>query len=84
MARPRGASPAPAECTVVSVSNAGIDDIIARLEEIGESLGEQTMMLLREAIERGETSRPVAEKVISQARRAVDKAVHLLSGLSAQ
>ncbi|MFM8825722.1 MAG: hypothetical protein ACKOFT_01425 [Actinomycetota bacterium] len=66
------------------MSNAGIDDIIARLEEIGESLGEQTMMLLREAIERGETSRPGAEKVISQARRAVDKAVHLLSGLSAQ
>jgi hypothetical protein len=42
------------------------------------------MTLLRDAIERGETARPGDEKTVSQARRAVDKAIHLLSGLSAQ
>lgn len=75
---------ATGECTVVPVSTPGIDDIISRLEAISESLGEQSMMLLRDAIERGETARPNDEKIVSQARRALDKAIHLLSGLSAQ
>lgn len=77
-------SSATGECTVVPVSTQGIDDIIARLEEISESLGEQSMTLLRDAIDRGETARPGEEKTVSQARRAVDKAIHLLSGLPAQ
>lgn len=80
----RGDIIATSECTVVPVSTPGIDDIISRLEAISESLGEQSMTLLRDAIERGETARPNDEKVVSQARRALDKAIHLLSGLSAQ
>ncbi len=84
MTRPGGNSAPVFECTVVTVSSRVIDDIIARLEEIGETLGEESMTILREAIDRGETVRPPDEKVVSQARRAVDKAIHLLSGLTSQ
>lgn len=57
-------------------------DIVSRLESISESLGERAFDLLREAVASGSGHRPPEEKVIAQARRAVDKAVHLLSGLT--
>lgn len=57
-------------------------DIVSRLESISESLGERAFDLLREAVASGSGQRPPEEKVIAQARRAVDKAVHLLSGLT--
>ena len=59
------------------------DDVVARLEAISETLGERTFTLLREAVASGSGQRPPEEKVISQARRAIDKAIHLLSGLGA-
>ena len=40
------------------------------------------LRLLRDAIEKGETARPPEERVVAQARRAVDKAISLLSGIS--
>lgn len=55
-----------------------IDAIISELETISERLNDEAMKLLTEAIQNGETNRPPMEKKISQARRAVDKAAHLL------
>lgn len=55
-----------------------IDAIVEELKAISERLNDASMLLLSDAIERGETVRPTMEKHISQARRAVDKAVHHL------
>jgi predicted DNA-binding protein (UPF0251 family) len=55
-----------------------IEAIVNELEAISERLNDAAMAALSEAIERGETARPPIEKRISQARRAIDKAVHHL------
>jgi hypothetical protein len=52
-----------------------LESIISQLEEISERLNDAAMSLISEAIEQGETTRPAIEKRVSQARRAVDKAV---------
>lgn len=56
-----------------------LDDIIERLTAISEELNDCAMRVLTDAIEAGETSRPQMEKQISQARRAVAKAIDHLS-----
>ncbi|MGA0117696.1 MAG: hypothetical protein ACO3JF_04815 [Ilumatobacteraceae bacterium] len=55
-----------------------LDDIMSRLESIAGELNDASMRVLSEAIEAGETSRPPLEKKISQARRAVEKALQHL------
>ena len=50
-------------------------DIIMRLETIAEELGEFSMSILTQAIQEGLTTRPSEEKSVSQARRAVEKAL---------
>ena len=53
-------------------------DIVMRLEAIADELGEMSMNLLTQAIQDGLTSRPMQEKSVTQARRAVEKAlIHL-------
>lgn len=52
-----------------------VESIISQLEGISERLNDVAMSLISDAIEQGETTRPALEKRISQARRAVDKAV---------
>lgn len=49
-----------------------------RLRDIAEALNDLSMRILSEAISAGATSRPPEEKSISQARRAVEKAIYLL------
>lgn len=51
------------------------------LEQVAANLTDVSMRLLSEAISDGSTERPALEKRVSQARRAVEKAIHLLSGL---
>ncbi len=55
-----------------------LEDIISRLETIAEELNDCSMRILSDAIEAGETSRPPLEKHVSQARRAVEKALQHL------
>ena len=55
------------------------DDIRSRLEGIVEELADLAMVRLRESIDAGGTELPVDEKRLTRARRAVEKAVHLLS-----
>jgi hypothetical protein len=55
-----------------------IDVIISDLERASEALNDAAMSLIAEAIRNGEKERPALEKKVSQARRSVDKALHIL------
>ncbi|HAB57355.1 MAG TPA: hypothetical protein DCE75_04810 [Acidimicrobiaceae bacterium] len=54
------------------------DEIRGRLEGIGEELADLAIVRLRESIDAGGTEYPVDEKRLTRARRAVEKAIHLL------
>jgi hypothetical protein len=57
------------------------EELAARLEELGEELDELSFELLREAAEAGATERPPADRTLTQARRAVEKAAQLLRSI---
>jgi len=66
---------------------AGVDrreDLADRLDVIAEELSDLALDALRAALERGDSSRPVEEKRLTQARRAVEKAAHLLRSADGQ
>lgn len=52
-----------------------LETIISQLEDISERLNDVAMSIISDAIEQGQRERPAFEKRVSQARRAVDKAV---------
>ena len=54
------------------------DEIRGRLEGIAEDLADLAIVRLRESIDAGGTEYPVDEKRLTRARRAVEKAIHLL------
>lgn len=54
------------------------EDIRARLESIAEELADLAIVRLRESIDAGGHELPVDEKRLTRARRAVEKAIHLL------
>jgi predicted ABC-type ATPase len=54
------------------------DDIRQRLEAIAEELADLAIARLRDSIDAGGHELPVDEKRLTRARRAVEKAVHLL------
>ena len=53
------------------------DDLVERLEAIVADLDERSFDLLREA-SAARSGRPADDKRLTQARRAVEKAIHLL------
>jgi hypothetical protein len=55
--------------------------IADRLETIVADLDELAFDRLREAVADGHTARPASDKTLTQARRAVEKAAHLLRSL---
>lgn len=55
------------------------DDIRIRLEGIGEELADLAIARLRDSIDAGGTELPVDEKRLTRARRAVEKAAHILA-----
>ncbi len=55
------------------------DEIRSRLEGISEELADLAIVRLRESIDAGGKELPVDERRLTRARRAVDKAVALLS-----
>ena len=57
------------------------DDIADRLDAIAEELAETALTELSSAIRRGDQKRPAAERSLTQARRAIEKATHLLRGI---
>lgn len=54
------------------------DDIRGRLETIAEELADLAIIRLRESIDAGGSELPVDEKRLTRARRAVEKAIHIL------
>lgn len=56
-----------------------IEELKTQLEQLSERLNDVAMQILSEAIDNGLSQRPDAEKKVSQARRAVDKALHHLN-----
>ena len=54
------------------------DDIRQRLEAISEELADLAIERLRESIDAGGNARPVNERRLTRARRAVEKAAGLL------
>lgn len=60
------------------------DDIRVRLERIAEELADLALVRLRESVDAGGAELPVDEKRLVRARRAVEKAVHILSEVDDQ
>lgn len=56
-----------------------LEDIRQRLETISEELADLAMSRLRDSIDAGGTELPLDEKRFSRARRAVEKAIGVLS-----
>lgn len=54
------------------------EDIKGRLETIAEELADLAIVRLRQSIDAGGHELPVDEKRLTRARRAVEKAIHLL------
>ena len=54
------------------------DEIRSRLETIAEELADLAIQRLRESIDAGGEEIPIDERRLTRARRAVEKAVHLL------
>lgn len=54
------------------------EDLIGQLESVSELLADRALDVLREASAAGATTRPEAERQLTQARRAVEKAVAIL------
>jgi hypothetical protein len=56
-------------------------DLAEQLEAIGAELDEVSFDLLQQAAAEGARARPTADKALTQARRAVEKAAGLLRSL---
>jgi hypothetical protein len=57
------------------------EDLAERLDAIGAELDELSFDLLQQAVADGATERPAADRTLTQARRAVEKAAGLLRQL---
>ena len=60
---------------------ASYDDLAGRLDGIADELADAGIAELRDAVERGESSRPASERVLARAERSVRKAAALLRDL---
>ena len=57
-------------------------DLAERLRAIAEELDEASFEMLHDAVASGATKRPQADKTLTQARRAIEKAAILLDTLT--
>ena len=57
-------------------------DLARALREIGRELDDASFEVLQDAVGQGSTTRPEADKILTQARRAVEKAAALLERLA--
>ena len=60
---------------------ASVGEIITHLQGISEDLADKSLDALKEAHREGQAKRPERERQITQARRAVEKAIRVLSRL---
>jgi hypothetical protein len=59
----------------------GYEHLVDRLEQVVSELDEIAFDRLREAVAEGATERPADDKELAKARRAVEKAAHILRSL---
>jgi hypothetical protein len=57
------------------------DALCQRLDALSEDLADLALADLGSALRRGEQKRPARERTLTQARRAVEKAAHLLRSI---
>jgi hypothetical protein len=57
----------------------GLTELIDTLRSVSDALADRSLAILKEAHSAGETKRPEDERIVSQARRSVEKAIALLS-----
>lgn len=60
---------------------ASVDEIITNLQSISEDLADKALDALKEAHRDGQSRRPELERQLTQARRAIEKAIGVLSRL---
>jgi hypothetical protein len=60
---------------------ASVEEIVSNLQGVSEDLADKALDALKEAHRAGETKRPELERQLTQARRAVEKAIGVLSRL---
>ncbi len=58
-----------------------INNIVSRLEAISEEIADKALDALKSAHRQGESKRPESERQLTQARRAVEKAIGVLTRL---
>jgi hypothetical protein len=58
-----------------------VANLAARLRDIAAELDDAVLDVLNRAVADGATARPTEDKTLTQARRAVEKAVSLLESL---
>ena len=68
---------------IAAVTVSRYEELAERLEAIGDELDELSFDLLQQAVADGATERPAADRTLTQARRAVEKAAGLLRQLGA-
>ena len=56
-----------------------INDIVARLESISEEIADKALDALKSAHREGAVKRPETERQLSTARRAIEKAIGVLT-----
>lgn len=60
---------------------ASVEEIVSTLQSVSEDLADKALDALKEAHREGQAKRPEYERQISQARRAIEKAIGILSRL---
>jgi hypothetical protein len=58
--------------------NAEHDDLIDELTRVADSIDERALTALREAVASGAAQRPDSDRYLTQARRAIEKAIQAL------
>jgi hypothetical protein len=56
-----------------------LTELVETLRGVSDALADRSLSILKEAYSAGETKRPEDERLVSQARRSVEKAIALLS-----
>ena len=54
------------------------DELVSQLQGISEDLADKALYVLKDAHSKGESKRPESERSLTQARRAIEKAIALL------
>ena len=60
---------------------ASLEEIVSNLQSVSEDLADKALDVLKEAHREGQAKRPELERQITQARRAIEKAIGVLSRL---